>query len=139
MKIIATLTSVAGSMLLVLPAKAQVVIISAKNPLTKLTKEQVAQLFLGQARTFITGGQAEALDLPEGNDLRNAFYQKITGKPPAQVKAYWSKQEFSGNGHPPKVVANSAELVKLVAENPKFIAYVDATAVNPSVKFVFSQ
>jgi ABC-type phosphate transport system substrate-binding protein len=121
---------------LALPAQAQVVIISAKNPITKLTKDQVAQIFLGQAKTFITGGMAEPIDLPETSELRKDFYQKALNKPPAQMKAYWSKLEFSGAGHAPRALANSAEVVKLVAENPKYVAYVDAAAVTPAVKVV---
>jgi ABC-type phosphate transport system substrate-binding protein len=122
-----------------LPLGAQaVVIISSKNPVSKLTKDQVVQLFLGQAHTFYTGGMAEPLDLPEGSDLRRDFYQKALNKPPAQMKAYWSKMEFSGNGHPPRALTSSAEVVKLVAENPKFIGYVEAAAVNASVKVVFT-
>lgn len=123
--------------LLALPVTAQVVIVSAKNPLSKLTKDQVSQIFLGQAKTFYTGGQAVPLDLPEGSDLRKTFYQTVLNKSPAQMKAYWSKMEFSGSGQAPKMLS-AEEIVKLVAENPKFIGYVDASAVTPAVKAVFT-
>jgi ABC-type phosphate transport system substrate-binding protein len=138
MKTFAKITSLAFVMAATLSLQAQVVIVSAKNPISKLTKEQVAQLFLGQARTFITGGTAEPLDLPDGSDLRKDFYQKALNKPPALMKAYWSKMEFSGSGHAPKALANSAEVVKLVAENPKYIGYVEASAVNAGVKVVLT-
>lgn len=121
-----------------LPASAQVVIVSAKNPISKLTKEQAAQIFLGQSRSFITGGQAEALDLAEDAPLRKAFYLAIANKAPAQMKAHWSKLEFSGAARAPKALANSAEVVKQVAENPRFIGYVDASAVTPGVKVVLT-
>lgn len=115
-----------------------VVIVSAKNPISKLTKEQAAQIFLGQAHTFITGGTAEPLDLAEGSDLRKDFYQKALNKPPAQMKAYWSKLEFSGTGHAPKALGTSADVVKLVSENPKYVGYVDAASINASVKVVLT-
>jgi len=125
--------------LAITPLTAQtVVIISTKNPVSKLTKEQVAQIFLGQAHTFVTGGTVEPLDQLEGSDLRRDFYQKALNKPPAQMKVYWSKMEFSGTGRAPKALATSAEVVKLVAENPKFIGYVEAGAVNASVKVVLT-
>ena len=124
--------------LMSLPLSAQtVVIISMKNPISKLTKDQVSQIFLGQARTFYTGGQAEPLDLPESSDLRKDFYDKALGKNPAQMKAHWSKLSFSGQGQPPKALT-PAELVKLVAENPKYIGYVDAAAVTSGVKVVLT-
>lgn len=121
-----------------LPASAQVVIVSAKNPISKLTKEQAAQIFLGQSRSFITGGQAEALDLAEDAPLRKAFYLAIANKAPAQMKAHWSKLEFSGAAHAPKALPTSAEVVKQVAENPKFIGYVEASAVTAGVKVVLT-
>lgn len=127
-----------AALCLALPASAQVVIVSAKNPITKLTKEQTAQIFLGQARSFITGGQAEALDLGEDTPLRKAFYLAIANKGPAQMKAHWSKLEFSGAARAPKALPTSAEVVKQVAENPKFIGYVDASAVTPGVKVVLT-
>lgn len=124
--------------LMSLPLSAQtVVIISMKNPISKLTKEQVSQIFLGQARTFYTGGQAEPLDLPESSDLRKDFYDKTLSKSPAQMKAHWSKLSFSGQGQPPKALS-PADLVKLVAENPKYIGYVDAAAVTSGVKVVLT-
>jgi ABC-type phosphate transport system substrate-binding protein len=117
---------------------AQVVIISTKNPLSKLNQEQVSQIFLGQVHTFFTGGKAEALDLGEGSPLRKAFYQKALNKGPAQMKAHWSKMEFSGNGRAPRMLMTSAEVVKLVAENPKYIGYVDPASLDSSVKVVFT-
>jgi ABC-type phosphate transport system substrate-binding protein len=133
-----TFITLAVSACLALPASAQVIIVSAKNPISKMTKEQAAQIFLGQARSFITGGQAEALDLAEDAPLRKAFYQAVTNKAPAQMKAHWSKMEFSGSGHAPKALATSAEIVKQVSENPKYIAYVEASAVTPGVKVVLA-
>jgi len=130
-------TMLAITLGLALPLQAQVVIVSVKNPISKLSKEQVAQIFLGQAKTFYTGGQAEPLDLPDGIDTRNAFYQKTLNKPSAQMKAFWAKMEFSGNAHAPKALS-AAEVVKMVSSNPKFIGYVELSAVTPDVKVVFT-
>jgi ABC-type phosphate transport system substrate-binding protein len=137
MKPIAVFAPLALAAALALPAQAQVVIVSVKNPISKLTKDQVSQIFLGQAKTFYTGGQAEPLDLPDGLDTRNAFYQKTLNKPSAQMKAFWAKMEFSGGAHAPKALS-AAEVVKLVASNPKFIGYVEASALTPEVKVVFT-
>lgn len=122
---------------LALPAEAQVVvIISNKNPISKLTPDQVSQIFLGQSKTYYTGATCEPLDQGEGSAVRNDFYQKVTGKNAAQLKAHWSKLTFSGKAQPPQALANSQAVVKMVAENPKFIAYVDKAAVDASVKVV---
>jgi ABC-type phosphate transport system substrate-binding protein len=121
-------------------ARAQtVVIVSTKNPLSKLTADQVSQIFLGQTSTFYTGGKAEPLDQAEGSPLRQEFYTKVLGKSQAQLKAHWSKQAFSGKGNAPTVLSGNAEVVKKVAENPKYISYVDKSAVDGSVKVVTIQ
>lgn len=120
------------------PASAQVVvIISSKNPISKLTPEQVSQIFLGQAKTFYSGGQAVPLDLSEGAE-RHDFYQKVTGKTAAQLKAHWSKLTFSGNAQPPEALPDAKALVRKVAENPKYIGYVDKAAVDGSVRVVLA-
>lgn len=116
-----------------------VVIVSAKNPMSKITPDQLSQIFMGQMNTFITGGKAEPLDLPEASALRQEFYTKLIGKAPAQVKAHWAKLSFSGKGTPPIVAATPAEMVKKVAEHPKFIGYVDKSAVDSSVKVLVIQ
>lgn len=41
------------------------------------------------------------------------------------------------NAQPPQALS-SAEIVKLVSENPKYIGYVDASAVTPGVKVVLT-
>ena len=129
---------VAAFVAMAVPASAQVVvIISAKSPISKLTPDQVSQIFLGQAKTFYNGGMAVPLDQAEGAD-RHAFYLKVTGKNPAQLKAYWSKLTFSGNAQPPQVLPDSKAVVKLVAGNPKYIGYVDKSAVDASVKVVLA-
>jgi ABC-type phosphate transport system substrate-binding protein len=120
-----------------LPADAQVVvIISSKNPISKLTPDQVSQIFLGQSKTYYTGAMCEPLDQVEGAAARNDFYQKVTGKNATQLKAHWSKLTFSGKAQPPQAMANSQAVVKMVADNPKFIGYVDKAAVDASVKVV---
>lgn len=122
-----------------LPADAQVVvIISSKNPISKLTADQVSQIFLGQSKTYYTGAMCEPLDQAEGAAARNDFYQKVTGKNAAQLKAHWSKLTFSGKAQPPQALANNQAIVKMVADNPKFIGYVDKAAVDATVKVVLS-
>lgn len=120
-------------------AQAQVVvIISAKNPISKLTQDQVAQIFLGQSKSYYTGAMAEPIDNAEGAAARNEFYQKVLGKNAAQLKAHWAKLSFSGAGQPPKALADDKAVVKLVAENPKFIGYVEKASVDASVKVVLA-
>lgn len=113
-----------------------VVIVSAKSPITSLRPEQVADIFLGQIANFPGGTEAVALDQRIGSAERDEFYSKVTSKTPPLVKAYWTKMIFTGRGQPPKEVAGSAAIRKMVADNPALIGYIDKTALDASVKAV---
>ena len=118
-------------------AQADVVaVVSAKNPNTSLSKNQVADIFLGKAARFPNGSLAVPVDQTEGTALRDEFYLKLTGKSAAQLKAHWSKIIFTGRGQPPKVVANSAEIIKLLAQNTNGIGYIEQNMVDSSVRVV---
>ena len=109
-----------------------VVIVNAKNSVTSMTAEQVADVYLGKDAGLTP------VDLPGSASERGVFYQKVAGKDAAQTKAIWSRLVFTGKAQPPKEVASSAEAVKQVANNDKGIAYVDKSAVDNSVKVVLS-
>ncbi|GJI98282.1 hypothetical protein RugamoR57_50000 [Duganella caerulea] len=113
-----------------------VVIVSARNPLSVLRPEQVADIFLAQTGRFPGGDEATALDLPVGSPLRDEFYNKVAAKSPALMKAYWTKMVFTGRGQPPRELDNSVAVRKMVAENPSMIGYIDRAALDPSVKAV---
>ena len=67
---------------------------------------------------------------------RRLYYFNNAHGTESQLKAYWSKLVFSGQGQPPKVVESSAEILTLVAANPNMIGFVDAAEVTPNVKVV---
>ncbi len=111
-----------------------VVVVSAKSPVSKLTPAQVARIFLAKASTFPGDGIAVPLDQAEGAPVRNEFYSKVTGKDPSQLKAYWSKLIFTGDGQPPRVVSGDEQVKRALANDPNAIGYIDVGAVDGSVK-----
>ncbi|ELX08007.1 hypothetical protein Jab_2c00490 [Janthinobacterium sp. HH01] len=113
-----------------------VVIVSARNPVTALRADQVADIFLAQTGRFPGGDEAMALDQPVGNPLRDEFYSKVAAKSPALMKAYWTKMVFTGRGQPPRELPSSVAVRKMVAENPSMIGYIDRSALDASVKTV---
>jgi len=113
-----------------------VAVVSAKSTVTELTKDQVADIFLGKTSTFPKGGQAVPIDQAGDAPVREEFYTKMTGRTAAQLKSYWAKQTFSGKGTPPKVVAGDAESKKLIAANPNIIGYMDKSKLDATVKAV---
>lgn len=111
-----------------LPAAADVVVVAGAASSASLTKEQVADVFLGKTPGLTPVDQAES------NPLREEFYTKVVGKSAAQAKSYWSKLAFTGKGTPPKEMASSAEVKKALAANPALVGYIEKSAVDASVK-----
>lgn len=116
-----------------LPAQAQVVVVvSPKAAESTLSKDQVAQFFLGRSTAMTP------IDQPEGAPVRAEFYKKVTDKDASQAKALWSKLVFTGKATMPKEVADSAAVKAAVAANPKAIGYIDKSALDASVKAVYT-
>lgn len=93
-----------------------------------MTKEQVADVYLGKSQA------ATPLDLPESASTRADFYKRATGRDLAQVKSTWSRVVFTGKGQPPKELPDAAAVKKAVAADPKAIGYIEKSAVDGSVK-----
>ena len=109
-----------------------VVIVSQKNPATRMFSEQASQFFLGKSTLFTPVDQAE------GSAIRADFYRKVADKDAAQLKALWSKLVFTGKGSPPKEYNGNAEVKKAVAADPKAIGYIDKSAVDDTVKVILT-
>jgi len=125
--------SVAAALLLALPAMADVVVVvNPKAAEASMTKDQVAQFFLGKSSAMTP------VDQPDSAPVRAEFYKKVTDKDASQVKALWSKLVFTGKATMPKEVADSAAVKKAVAADPKAIGYIEKSAVDASVKAIYS-
>jgi ABC-type phosphate transport system substrate-binding protein len=108
-----------------------VVVVSAKSSASKLTKDQVADIFLGRSTSLVP------LDQAAGSPVRDEFYTKVAGQTAAQVKTLWAKLSFSGKGTPPKALGGDDEVKAQLAANPNAIAYMEKSKVDASVKTVF--
>lgn len=113
-----------------------VVVVSRESAVTALTRDQVADLFLGKLSRFPGGSKAVPLDLPEGSAVRDAFYSQYAGKSAAQVKAHWSKIIFTGRGQPPAQTPDSRTALERLAGDPGAIAYIERSLADESVRIV---
>jgi hypothetical protein len=105
-----------------------VVIMAAGAP--PLSKDQVARLYLGR------NNDLKPVDLPASTPIREAFYKKATGRDLPQIKAEWSRLLFTGQGQPPKELADAVAVKKAVAADPKAVGYIDKADLDASVKVV---
>jgi ABC-type phosphate transport system substrate-binding protein len=116
-----------------LPALGEVVVIvNPGAPMASMTKDEVAQYFLGKSTAFTP------VDQPEAAPVRAEFYKKVADKDLSQAKALWSKLVFTGKATMPKEVGSSADVKKAVAANPKAIGYIEKSAVDSTVKVIYT-
>ena len=115
-----------------------VAVVSARSPVSTLSKNQIVDIFLGKANRFPDGRQAVPIDQVEGSAARDEFYLKFADKSPAQLKAFWSKIIFTGRGRPPQEVSNDIEVKKFIAQHPDAIGYIEQKRVDDSVKVVLT-
>jgi ABC-type phosphate transport system substrate-binding protein len=127
-------TAIAAAVLaLALPAMAEVVVVvNPKAAESSMSKDQVAQFFLGKSSAMTP------VDQPESAPIRGEFYKKVTDKDASQVKSLWSKLVFTGKATMPKEVGDSAAVKKAVASDPKAIGYIEKSAVDASVKVIYT-
>ncbi|BFT29168.1 hypothetical protein D210916BOD24_03440 [Alteromonas sp. D210916BOD_24] len=117
-------------------AFAEVAVIVHPSNGDSLDKDSISRLFLNKAKAFPNGSQAEPVALAEGQPATDEFNGKVLNKTAAQLTAFWSKLVFTGKGQPPKALGSDAEVISAVASNPNAIGFVDAGAVDGSVRVV---
>jgi hypothetical protein len=122
--------SLALGLMLAAPAMPAEVVVVMGAGASPLTKDQLADIYLGRNTTL------KPLDLPESNELRDAFYKKATDRDAAQVKAVWSRIIFTGQGQPPKELPDAAAVKKAVAADPKMVGYIDKSDLDATVRVV---
>ena len=126
-----TLFSVlALSLSAIVSANAAVVVIG-NTASGDMSASDAKKAFLGKGDSSVV-----VYELEEGNATRSAFHQAVTGKSDAQLKAFWSKQVFTGKGNPPATVPSAAAMKSAVASNPNAIGYIDEADVDATVKVI---
>lgn len=114
------------------------VIVSTNNANAAIDENTLSRIFLGKTSSFPDGSQSIPVDQSEGAAARNSFNETVLGKNANQLKAYWSRLIFTGKGTPPTESGSDADVKALVANNPNLIGYIDSSAVDGTVKVVYT-
>ena len=117
------LTTVIGLMLLSFGSQALSVIVHPSNTAV-LTKSDIADIFLGKKLEFENGETIKPVSLGEENEVTLNFVDSVLNKTPAQLKSYWARLIFTGQGEPPVAVDSEQQLLEIVASDPNAIGFV---------------
>ena len=133
------MTALVGALLLqcspVIRAETAIAVVTSKNsPLTPLSREEVADLFLGKNRSSHEI-PVKPLDNKDST-LRERFYTAAANMSAIRVKAYWSRIVFSGQGRPPQEIASSEVQATLASERDA-LTYLPVDQVTGDMKILF--
>lgn len=117
-------------------ASAEVAIIVHPSNSATIEKADIERMFMGKIKSFSSGSEVIPANAGPAAPSRAEFEDKVIGRTSAQINAYWAKIVFTGKGSKPKELDSDAAILSFVASTPGAIAYVDAGAVNDSVKVV---
>jgi len=111
------------------------VVVNPSNPVSSMSREAVARIFLKKTTKFPDGRSASPVDLPVSSSTRESFSKDVHGKSSSAVDAYWQQLIFSGRDIPPaqKSESGAAEFVR---SNENGIGYVSAGADTEGVKVI---
>lgn len=122
------------------PAAAQqgfVVIVHPSNPVSSLSADELARIFLKKTAKWENGARVEPVDLAASSAVRGRFSQAVHGKGTSAISAYWQKMIFSGREVPPAELGSAADVIKFVAEHKGGVGYVaEGTALGEGVKAI---
>lgn len=136
-KALLTLVTALGAFLAAGAAAADVaIIVHPGNANASLSEADFTRIYLGRKDTFPDGSRAVPVNLAADDAVRTDMEQNMLRKSPSQMKAYWTKLMFTGEGTPPEEVADTAAMLKRVSSDPNAIGYVDAAAVTGDVKVI---
>ena len=104
---------------------------------SSITAAQASDIFLGKMSKLPDGTSITVVEHKDGDPVKEEFYDKVVGKTSSQLKAYWAKLVFTGEGVPPKEYAGDQAVLQRVSSTPGAIGYVSDKSVDKSVKVLF--
>lgn len=114
-----------------------VVVVNKNNPIERLSKDQLTDLFMGKYVAFPNGVKAIPLDMSNSSQLKQQFYKLLVGLPLARVNAYWSRIKFTGRARPPQIVNDEQALASFIQSQKRAIGYLPKSKVTKNLKVVY--
>ena len=113
------------------------IIVNTENPVSSLTKIQIARLFLKKQTYWSSGVKVVPVDQLPQKAIRKSFSKDILKKSISSVKSYWQQQIFSGRANPPVEKSSDLEVINFVKNNRGAIGYISKnTKTPPNIKVI---
>ncbi|MBK7002630.1 MAG: hypothetical protein IPH35_22550 [Rhodoferax sp.] len=113
------------------------VVVALDSPLRQLSSREASDVYLGRLKTA-AGEKLLVLDHPRESALRERFFKQVNGMDLRRLNAYWARLQFSGETQPPVSLDDNQSVLYTIRRNRHAIGYVDASAVDQSVRTVLT-
>ena len=109
---------------------AQILVLTSNKKIVNINKNELNKIYFQKKEAL----NDEKIVFLDNEDYYEEFCEKILGKTPAQVHAYWMKQIFLGHKLPPKKYPNK-KIEQLLIQNQQYISY--SSMKNENLKEVY--
>ncbi len=113
------------------------VIIDDDSPIKRLTRQQLAHIYLKKIQIDDRGVRWTPLNLEAASRFRRAFSRALFKQLPEEMEGYWNIQYFQGIS-PPYVVGSEEAMVSFVTTTPGAIGYIPPCKRDKRVKVVLT-
>jgi ABC-type phosphate transport system substrate-binding protein len=103
---------------------------------TKVSRDDLRPIFQTKKDTWPDGSSAKPFNLPDANKVRQRFDAAVLGLDSDRVARYWIDRKIRGGERPPQTAPSSAVMVKVISKTAGGVGYVEAAAVDASVKVI---
>lgn len=110
------------------------VVVNPSSGVTRLTREEVRNIFLGRAKYLRRGLVALPVEQVSPAASRTRFYEILANLPLPQVRSYWARLYFTGQAQPPRQTESDEETLQVVAQNRGAIGFIPADKVDGRVR-----
>lgn len=108
------------------------VIVNAQTKVTQLKRAEVRAMYLKKVTRWKDDTLVVPFDLGPTSPVREVFTQSILEMTKSALSAQWRQRIFTGQGVPPKELADDAAMVNLVSATPGAMGYVRAETPVPA-------
>jgi hypothetical protein len=117
-----------------LAQKTVVVVVASNAEIEELSKQQVADYFLGEK----TEPSSITTPLDRNNfALKGRFYRQIAGMSLNRLRAFWAKKVFTSRGRPPKILGLN-QIGEVHAFDASLITYMYEEELTDAFKVVYT-
>lgn len=112
---------------------ALVVIVNKANPVSFLTKAQLADIYFGRTSSWPNGARLRPVARPGGSEAGKIFFSPAVGIDAGKYSQHWQQKQLSGAGLAPSSVETAAGVVKAVAAHAGAIGFLAGAEVPASL------